>query len=69
MEDGKRQEYKFEAVACMDDDFMELGARLDDEPFVRRRVVGAADCRLLPVRDAVDFAVAWPPFQRNRAAA
>jgi aminoglycoside 3-N-acetyltransferase len=69
MTDGKRQEYKFRAVDCVDGDFEELGEVLDNELFVRRGQVGVADCRLLSARDAVDFAVAWPPFRRKRAAA
>jgi aminoglycoside 3-N-acetyltransferase len=69
IEDGMRRERAFQAVDCTDSDFEELGEVLDREPFVHRGQVGAADCRLLPVRAAVDFAVTWPPFRQNRAAA
>jgi aminoglycoside 3-N-acetyltransferase len=48
-------------------DFAALGARMDSMPFVRRGHVGAADCRLVPIRLAVDFALADHDFRRRRA--
>lgn len=65
---GAREEYVFVDISLYDGDFEELGEHLDREPFVRRGPVGSApDCRLLPVRGAVDFALAWPPFSDHRA--
>ncbi len=65
-EQGTRKEHVFTDLDLDDGDFAELGARADGEPFVRRGLVGAADCRLLPIRAAVDFAVSWPPFRQRR---
>lgn len=69
-EHGIRREHSLIDVDLDDSDFESLGARIDSEPFVRRGAIGAADCRWLPIRAAVDFAASWPPFrQRRRAAA
>jgi aminoglycoside 3-N-acetyltransferase len=65
---GVREEYMFTDIQLYAGDFEKLGEHIDREPFVRRGQVGsAADCRLLPVRNAVDFAMAWPPFRCHRA--
>lgn len=67
MENGVRKEHVFTDLSLDEGDFEYLGAWMDGQPFVRRgRVGSAADCRLLPIRDAVDAAVAWPPFRRRR---
>jgi aminoglycoside 3-N-acetyltransferase len=50
-------------------DFAELGERIDQQGFVSKGQVGAAACRLLPLRQAVDFAVADPWFRQRRTAA
>lgn len=63
-----RTEQAFVEINLDDRDFEMLGARIDREPFVHRGRVGNAECRLLPIRDAVDFATAWPPFKQRRAA-
>lgn len=69
MQDGTRKEHIFTDIDLDAGDFGELGDRIDSEPFVRRGRVGSAtDCRLLPIRSAVDFAVTWPPFRRRRLA-
>jgi aminoglycoside 3-N-acetyltransferase len=66
--DGSRREHAFCDIDLDDSDFEALGAQLDREAFVRRgRVGNATDCRLLAIRSAVDFAVAWPPFRQRRA--
>lgn len=59
--DGRRW-LRYEDVRLSDADFAELGTALeaaDGGRRVRRGTVGAASCRLLPVRDAVTFAVTW----------
>lgn len=63
---GRRQKREFEAVDCMDHDFGELGRDMDSQWFVRRGRVGAADCRLFPLRAAVEFAVSSPSFLQHR---
>ena len=69
IEEGVRREREFVDVDLTDSDFETVGARVDQEPFIRRGRVGAADCRLIPVQNIVDFAVAWPPFWQRRAVA
>ena len=65
---GVRVEHTFTDIVLDDGDFEALGARIDHEPFVHRGQVGAAaDCRLMPIRDAVDFAAACAPFRQRRA--
>jgi aminoglycoside 3-N-acetyltransferase len=61
-----RKEHAFKDIVLDAGDFAALGARIDTEPFVRKGQLGEADCRLLPLRAAVDRAVAWPPFQSHR---
>jgi aminoglycoside N3'-acetyltransferase len=61
-----RKEQSFTDIHLDAGDFGMLGARIDDEPFVNRAMVGAARSRLLPIRAAVDFAVAWRPFAQRR---
>jgi len=67
-ENGVRKKVTYRDIHLDDSDFGQLGDWIDDEPFVRRgRVGSAADCRLLPLRAAVDYAAAWPPFRKRRA--
>jgi aminoglycoside N3'-acetyltransferase len=66
MEEGRRVEREFTDINLTDGDFASVGARIDRESFVRRGRVGTARCRLIPIRDIVDFTVAWPPFRRRR---
>lgn len=64
---GVREEHVFTDISLYDGDFEELGEQMDQESVVRCGPVGSAvDCRLLPVRGAVDFALAWPPFRGHR---
>ncbi len=65
-ENGKRIYRAFRDIELIDADFTALGERIDREPFVRRGRIAAADCRLLPMRDTVGFAVRWPPFRHYR---
>jgi aminoglycoside 3-N-acetyltransferase len=65
---GVRAGHTFTDIVLDDSDFEALGARIDYEPFMHRGQVGAAaDCRMMPVREAVDFAAAWAPFRLRRA--
>jgi aminoglycoside 3-N-acetyltransferase len=62
----ERQKHTFSDICLDDTDFADLGSLLDAEPFVSRGFVGSAECRLFPIRAAVDFAAAWPPFLHRR---
>jgi aminoglycoside 3-N-acetyltransferase len=50
---------EFTDIDLDDSDFKVLGAALDTTAIPRHGQVGAARCRLLPLRQAVDFAWAW----------
>jgi aminoglycoside N3'-acetyltransferase len=63
---AERTRREFTGVALDDSDFGLLGARIEQEPFVRRGGVGAANCRLLPLRAAVDFALTWFTGRRGQ---
>ncbi|MEU8767571.1 AAC(3) family N-acetyltransferase [Streptomyces griseus] len=59
---GVRRWWEYEDVALDDGDFAALGAAFEDAAAhgdVRAGPVGAADCRLVRLRPAVDFAAAW----------
>ena len=64
--DGARTKHEFTDVAFDDSDFARLGAAIGPEPFVLHGQVGAALSLLLPVRAAVDFALAWFLDHRSR---
>ncbi|HUD35537.1 MAG TPA: AAC(3) family N-acetyltransferase [Streptosporangiaceae bacterium] len=63
---GVRHEHCFVDIELDDGDFSVLGDHIDDEPFVRHGRVGSAECRLMPIRAAVDVAASWPPFRQRR---
>lgn len=67
--DGKRREHEFWDVDLDESDFGALGNRMDGESFVRHGRVGAAECRLVPIQSAVDFAMSDADFARRRLAA
>ena len=70
VDDGQRLEQELWDVDLDDSDFAALGLRMDREPFVSHGRVGAAECRLVPVRRAVGFAMKDRAFrQRRRPAA
>ncbi|MFD6202113.1 aminoglycoside N(3)-acetyltransferase [Streptomyces rubiginosohelvolus] len=59
---GVRRWWEYEDVALDDGDFAALGAAFEEaaaEGDVRVGRVGAAQCRLVRLRPAVDFATAW----------
>jgi aminoglycoside N3'-acetyltransferase len=70
VDDGERLEQELWDVDLDDSDFAALGQRMDREPFLGHGRVGAAECRLVPVRRAVEFALNDRAFrQRRRSAA
>lgn len=64
--DGQRLEHELWDVDLDDSDFAALGQRMDREPFVGHGRVGAAECRHVPVRRAVGFAVNDRAFRQRR---
>jgi aminoglycoside 3-N-acetyltransferase len=66
LDGGVRREQEFTDIALSDEDFADVGAQLDSAAFVMHGRVGNGDCRLFPLREAVDFALAWPPFAEHR---
>ena len=63
IDDGEgRRWYRYRDVVLDDSDFGELGAALEASPSaarIRRGPVGEADCRLVPLGEAVHFATGW----------
>lgn len=66
-EEGQRQWWSYEDVVLDDRDFADLGAAFDQTRHVVRGYVGHAECRLIPLTAAVDFATEW--LRRHRPAA
>jgi aminoglycoside 3-N-acetyltransferase len=65
--DGARRWIEYEDVTLDDGDFARLGADFErDTGFVSVGRVGAAQCRLFPITDAVQYAGKW--FVSNREA-
>lgn len=62
--DGKRGWKTYKDVVLDDNDFEEIGKSLAENLPVREETVGRADCRLLPLRDIVDFAIEWMSSHR-----
>jgi aminoglycoside 3-N-acetyltransferase len=57
--DGRRGWWEYEDVVLDDRDLGALGADLDTAEGVVHGRVGGADCRLMPLRDAVDLSALW----------
>ncbi len=57
--EGKRQWVTVNDVKVESDDFEQLGADYEAQKSVTRGVVGGAECRLFPMREAVTFAQQW----------
>jgi aminoglycoside 3-N-acetyltransferase len=66
-EEGKRQWWSYEDVVLDDRDFAALGEAFDRTGHVVRGYVGQAECRLIPLATAVDFATEW--LRQHRTAA
>ncbi|EHK19446.1 uncharacterized protein TRIVIDRAFT_193387 [Trichoderma virens Gv29-8] len=63
--DDQRQWITVKDVAITDEDFERLGADFERDCKVVRGTVGAAECRLFPLREAVAYATSW--MNKNRA--
>jgi aminoglycoside 3-N-acetyltransferase len=63
--DGRPVWRAYEDVKLDDGDFPVLGRALDGTPYVTRGTVGSADSRLVPLRQAVDFACGWMAAHRK----
>ncbi len=63
--DGRPVWWTYEDVVLDAGEFPALGDALDGTPYVTRGTVGAADTRLLPLRQAVDFACGWMAAHRK----
>jgi aminoglycoside 3-N-acetyltransferase len=66
-EQGQRQWWSYEDVVLDDRDFAALGTAFDQTGHVVRGYVGQAECRLIPLAAAVDFATEW--LRQHRPAA
>jgi aminoglycoside 3-N-acetyltransferase len=67
VEAGQRRWWSYEDVVLDDRDFAALGAAFDQTRNVVRGYVGQAECRLIPLAAAVDFAAEW--LRQHRPAA
>lgn len=63
-EQGERIWKWFEDYTYDSDDFCFLGKEFDLHPEVKRGKIGNADCRLFPMKNAVEFAMSWLPQHR-----
>ena len=63
--DGRRVRRDFRALDLHDTDFPLIGAGSDGRRPVRTGRVGGADCRLVGLRAAVDFARGWMDEHRR----
>lgn len=66
---GERRARELWDVDFDDSDFAALGQRMDSQPFVAKGRVGDADCRLVPIRSAVEFALGDRAFHNRRTTA
>jgi aminoglycoside 3-N-acetyltransferase len=66
-EEGEGRWWSYEDVALDDRDFASLGNAFDQTRHVVRGYVGQAECRLVPLAAAVDFATQW--LRQHRPAA
>ena len=65
--DGQRSWVSYDDVLLDDHEFEIIGASFEKEACVNRGDVGNAECRLMSVRDAVDFAVQWITENRGKS--
>ncbi|RFU81492.1 fad binding domain-containing [Trichoderma arundinaceum] len=66
MLDGQRQWLTVRDVAITDDDFEQLGADFERDCRVIRGNVGAAECRLFSLSEAVEYAREWMDKHRKK---
>jgi aminoglycoside 3-N-acetyltransferase len=62
---GERHWTSYHDVVLDDKDFENIGRSLAAKVVVRQNSVGDARCRLMPLRDTVDFAVKWMAEHRK----
>jgi aminoglycoside 3-N-acetyltransferase len=62
---GRRRWTAYTDVVLDDEDFEDIGESLAADAPVRRGYVGDAECRLLSLPDAVDFAAKWMAVHRR----
>jgi aminoglycoside 3-N-acetyltransferase len=58
-QNGRAAGFEYQDVVLDDQDFEPLGADLDESGLAVRGTVGRAQCRLVPMVPAVDFAAGW----------
>ncbi|MCZ6641659.1 MAG: AAC(3) family N-acetyltransferase, partial [Gammaproteobacteria bacterium] len=56
---GKRALHEYSDVDTDSSVFQELGEAYESAVQIKRGTIGHATCRLFPIREAVDFALAW----------
>ncbi len=62
---GSTRWVTYDDIYWYDADFMEIGAAFETSGKVRTGLIGKANCKLFPQRDAVDFAVKWMNAHRS----
>jgi aminoglycoside 3-N-acetyltransferase len=63
--DGARRWQEYDDVVLDDQEFEDIGKSLEKNMAVRRGKVGHAQCRLVPLQAAVDFAAEWMTKHRS----
>jgi aminoglycoside 3-N-acetyltransferase len=63
--DGKRRWVAYQDVVLDDREFESIGNALEAEVAISSGNVGSAECRLIPLSNAVDFAAKWMARFRN----
>ena len=64
--DGRRQWWRYEDVVLDDGDFIQIGEAFEASRSIASGTVGSATAKLIPMREAVDFAAAWLRVHRTR---
>jgi aminoglycoside 3-N-acetyltransferase len=57
--DGKSKWWSYQDVVLDDRDFAAIGSVVDQQRYVMKGLVGCADSRLIPMREAVNLATGW----------
>ena len=66
MRDGRRKWWRYTDVVLDDRDFIQIGEAFEAARDVLTGAVGSATATLIPLREAVDFAVGWLTANRAR---
>jgi aminoglycoside 3-N-acetyltransferase len=67
MRDGRRKWWRYTDVVLDDRDFIQIGEAFEAARDVLIGAVGSATATLIPLCEAVDFAVGWLAANRVRA--